>query len=196
MSSIVAFQLIDCLYPMIHRDLQERNMLTTRIKWGHEEHRPSFWPDDIAPWGYICNPVHPQKYQFPVSITDILKIAVYRCLTAKGIDPREYVREDVCHKQIRNKLRNRSLKTLDEAYQRFYSLFLFKSEPEEVKHTPEETLDNRDYQQSAPKSEEVETFEYSDDDIMSDDEEENGDNDPEDDRAAAISNILNILAND
>ena len=173
-------------------------MLTTRIKWGHDEHKPSFWPDDIAPWGYICNPVHPQKYQFPVSITDILKIAVYRCLTAKGIDPREYVSEDVCQKQIRNKLRNRSMKTLDEAYQRFYSLFLFKSEPEEVKHTPVETLEHGDYQQSAPKSEEtqVETFEYSDDDIMSDEEEDKGDNDPEDDRAAAISNILNILAND
>ena len=89
------------------------------------------------------------------------------------------------------------MKTLDEAYQRFYSLFLFKTEPEEVKYAPEETLEHGDDHKAAANSEEnqVETFEYSDDDIMSDDDDDDKeDNDPVDDRAAAISNILNILA--
>ena len=186
---------------MIHRDLQERNMLVTRIKWGSYDHQPSFWPEDIAPWGYVCNPVHPQKYKFPLPIVELMKIAVYRCLTAKGIDPREYVIENVCQKQIRNKLRARSLKTLDEAYERFYNLFLFKTEPEEeVKHVPEETLEHEDYEETTVEGEETqdETFEDSDDDVMTDDDDDDDkeDNSPEDDRAAAISNILNILAND
>ena len=187
---------------MIHRDLQERNILVERIKWGSYDHQPSFWPEDIAPWGYVCNPVHPQKYKFPLPIVELMKIAVYRCLTDKGIEPREYVIEDVCQKQIRNKLRARSLKTLDEAYERFYRLFLFKSEPEEeVKHVPEETLEHEDYEETTEEGEETqeETFEYSDDDdVMSndDDDDDTEDNSTEDDRAAAISNILNILAND
>ena len=41
-----------------------------------------------------------------------------------------------------------------------------------------------------------ESFEYSDGDIMSDDDDEEEGNSAGDDRAAAISNILNILAND
>ena len=183
---------------MIHRDLQERNMmLSSRIRWGEDTHKPSFWPDDIVPWAHFSNPVCPQKYKLPFSCTEILKIAVYRCLTAKGIDPREYVSEDVCKKQIKKKLMARSMKTLDEAYQRFYSMFLYKSEPEEVKLAPDESFEHEDYQQAAGESEvtEGESFDYSDGDIMSDEDEEEG-NGAGDDRAAAISNILNILAND
>ena len=90
------------------------------------------------------------------------------------------------------------MKTLDEAYQRFYSLFLYKSEPEEVKLAPDESLEHEDYQQASGMSEvtQGESFEYSDGDIMSDDDDEEEGNGAGDDRAAAISNILNILAND
>ena len=112
---------------------------------------------------------------------------------AKGIDPREHVREDVDQKQLRNKLRTRSLKTLDDAYERFYSLFLLKSEPQEVKHVPEAEDSFVPEAEDSFENEEAiydETFEYSDEDIMSEEEEDSG---PGNDRAAAISNILNIL---
>ena len=46
----------------------------------------------------------------------------------------------MCQKQIRNKLRSRSLKTIDEAYVRFYSLFSLKTESEEeAKYVPDES---------------------------------------------------------
>ena len=182
------FQLLDCLFPQIHRELQEQGMLLSHIRWGDYKHKPSFWPEDICPWGLVSNPVHSQKFKLPFPFVEILKIAAYRCLTAKGIDPRYHVKEDVCQKQIRNKLRTRSLKTIDEAYERFYSLFLPKTEPVEAKYIFEESYDPQENELT-----EEESFEDSDDDVMSDDEAyiESGN-----DRAAAISNILNILAND
>lgn len=183
----------------MHRELQERGMLVTHIRWGDYKHKPSFWPEDITPWGLVSNPVHSQKYKLPFPFVEILKIAAYRCLTATGIDPRYHVKEDVCQKQIRNKLRTRSLKTIDEAYERFFSLFLPKMEPEEAKYIPEESYDPEESleQEEATEQSEVteeETFEDSDDDDMSDDDEVY--NESDNDRAAAISNILNILAND
>ena len=182
---LLFFQLIDYMYPLIHMEFQERGMLAERIKWGNENHHPSFWPEDIAPWRFVNNPVHPQKYKFPFKIVEIMKIAVYRCLMSRGIDPRTHVREDVDEIVVRNKLRARSMKTLDEAYERFYGMFLLKTEPQDVKHVPED----EDTQRMSPRclrtlgdktslpqdeksrgNEEKETFENSDEDVMSADE--------------------------
>ena len=104
---------------------------------------------------------------------------------SRGIDPRTHVREDVDEIAVRNKLRARSMKTLDEAYERFYGMFLLKTEPQDVKHIPED----EDSQRMSPRclrtladktalpqdekssgNEEEETFEYSDEDVMSADE--------------------------
>ena len=170
-------------------------MLVTHIRWGDHKHKPSFWPDDIVPWAYISNPVAAQKYKLPRSIPEVMKIAIYRCLMGQGIDPRSWVSDDVCQIQIRNKLRTRSLKTLDEAYERWYSLFMLKTEPQEVKQVPDESFDQEEATEQSDVND-VETFEYSDDDIMSDEDENDVETGPDDGRAAAISNILNILANE
>ena len=178
-------------------------MLFNRIFWGDYKYKPSFWPEDIAPWGLITNPNTAQKHKLKFPFVEILKIAVYRCLMSKGIDPRSHVKEDVCQKQIRNKLRTRSLKTIDEAYERFFStyrLFLLKPEPEEAKYVPDESydpLESFEKEEASEKNEvtDGETFEDSDDDNMSDDDDDVY-SDSGKDRAAAIENILNILAND
>ena len=88
-------QLLEYLHPMIHRELQERGMLASRMRWGDYKYKPSFWPEDIAPWGLIINPVTAQKHKLPFPFVEVLKIAVYRCLMAKGIDPRNHVKDDV-----------------------------------------------------------------------------------------------------
>ena len=189
LSHLLCFQIHTYLIPLIHQDFQQRGTLIPLIRWGDPRSKPSFWPEDIAPWKFISKPSTPQRHKLPLPAVEIFKIAIFRCLMAQGIDPREHVREDVDQKQLRNKLRTRSLKTLDEAYERFYSLFLLKSEPQEVKHVPdaEESFENEEaiYDED--------TFEYSDEDIMSEEEEDSG---PGNDRAAAISSILNILASD
>ena len=194
-------ELMDYLYPLIHMEVQERGILNTRIYWRDESYRPSFWPEDIAPWRHFCNPNQPQKYKFPFTMVQILKIAVYRCLMARGIDPREHVTEDLDQKLVRNKLRYRGMKTLDEAYERFYSMFLLKTEPQDVKQVPEDEASQRmSYsglknlgEKMQFRNEDDETFEYSDEDNMSADEDISG---LGGDRAAAISNILSILAGD
>ena len=175
-------------------------MLFNRIFWGDYKYKPSFWPEDIAPWGLITNPNTAQKHKLKFPFVEILKIAVYRCLTSKGIDPRDHVKEDVCQKQIRNKLRTRSLKTIDEAYERFYSLFPLKTESEEAKYVPDESYDPQESfeQEEASEQSEVteeEPLEQTADDDMSDDDDDVY-SDSGKDRAAAITNILNILAND
>ena len=196
---MVDHQLLECLHPIIHRELQERGMWVKCIRWGDYKYKPSFWPEDVVPWGLVNNPVHPQKHKLPLPLVEVLKIAVYRCLKAKGIDPRNHVKDDVCPKQIRNKLRSRSLKTIDEAYERFYSLFPLKTESEEAKYVPDESYDPQEsfeLEEAIEQSEvtEEEPLEHSDDEDMSDDDDEvysiSGK-----DRAAAITNILNILAN-
>ena len=88
-----------------------------------------------------------------------------------------------------------------EAYERFYSLFSLKTESEEeAKYVPDESYDPQEsfeLEEAIEQSEvtEEEPLEHTDDDDMNDDDDDEAYSDSGKDRAAAITNILNILAN-
>ena len=102
------YQLVICNEPemkgylckLIREDIVENGgRPTSRIAWGKPGCRPSFWPEDVAPWEYCRSPGHSQEYDFGMPFVEVMKEAARRALTAKGLDWREHYDKD-CDKDV------------------------------------------------------------------------------------------------
>ena len=87
--------------------------LERNIKYGHEEWEASFWPNDMLKWGDITkNFSNIRINDFPgkASIIDVLREAIKRGLTSKGINPEKHYDPSLFGKVAENKRkRNRGI---------------------------------------------------------------------------------------
>ena len=84
-----------------------------RIKYGEESWKPSFWPDEMFCWSSSRKNFSDVKIRdFPgnISILDVLREAIKRCLERAGKDPENYFDNQGFTDEIRNKrIRNRGI---------------------------------------------------------------------------------------
>ena len=103
-------EVIDYLKLAIHVMLQcEKGISTSRIRWGDPKHHVEFWPDEVAPWELISNPLHKQINKLPLSFVEIGKLAIRRYLTQKSINPDERIDPNSNPENIKKKLKTRGL---------------------------------------------------------------------------------------
>ena len=81
----------------------------SKINWGKARSKPSFWPEDIAPWLQCRSPAHGQMEDFGMPFVEVMREATRRALTAKGLDWREHY-DPNCDREVeRRRLKYRGL---------------------------------------------------------------------------------------
>ena len=110
----------DHFLPLLRQDIAEcTGRCISRIPWGCPKHRPSCWPEDIAPWTLCKNPAMAQAHKFPLNFTEVMLVACYRFYKARGIDPEHYL-EILDENKEEKKMRKRRCTSMDQAWTHFY----------------------------------------------------------------------------
>ena len=110
-----------CFLPLLRQEIADKiGSCVSKIWWGQEIHRPPCWPSHVAPWEKVCRPSTRQKYKFSITFTDVMKLAYYRLLISRGIDPKNHVEvQNEGKEQL--KMASRSLTSVEKAWERFFN---------------------------------------------------------------------------
>ena len=104
------WELMKFISKLIRVDIVEHGgKPVSKIAWGKHHSKPSFWPDDIAPWRHCKSPAHGQLHDFGMPFVEVMREAARRALTAKGVDWREHYDQN-CDKEVqRRRLKYRGI---------------------------------------------------------------------------------------
>ena len=107
-------ELVNFISKLIRVDIVEQGgKPVSMICWGKAHSKPSFWPEDIAPWRLCRSPIHGQVEDFGMPFAEVMREAARRALTAKGLDWREHY-DQTCDRQVeRRRLRHRGISLPD-----------------------------------------------------------------------------------
>ena len=122
----------ETFHPLLRQEIAEKTgKCVSRIWWGDPSHEPPCWPGHVAPWTQVCNPAGKQKHQFGMTFTDVMKLAFYRLLISRGIDPKKHVEIQDSVKETK-KMMSRGLQNVDKAWERFLNTIPEQDRPNQT----------------------------------------------------------------